>query len=176
MQSGPIRRSTARAASGRRDDDRAACRRGEERRVEHLGGALPPLRAPAAHHGGGELDLPAAPSQPHHPGGDLEHVPRPHRREELHVGVRREQALVAVRPDAQLRRDVAEAAEAVGAVDEVPGVVGVGVGDVPAVRDGEAEPGVGRLIAGPGGLVGLGPEAFREEPREPAGGTRAWTR
>ena len=42
----------------------------------------------------------------------LEHVAGPHRRPELHVGVGREQALVAVGPDAHLGGDVAEQARA----------------------------------------------------------------
>ena len=70
---------------------------------------------------------------PRHDGLDLEHVPGAHRRQELDVGVRREQPLVAVGADAHLGRDVAEQAEAVGAVDQVAGVVGVRVRDVAAV-------------------------------------------
>ena len=66
---------------------------------------------------------------------DLQHVAGAHRGAELHVGVRREQALVAVGADAHLGGHVAEQAEAVGAVDEVAGVVGVGVGHVAAVHD-----------------------------------------
>ena len=65
--------------------------------------------------------------------GDLEDVAGAHGSEELHVGVRREQALVAVGDDAHLGRHVAEQPEAVRPVHEVAGVVGVGVRDVAAV-------------------------------------------
>ena len=52
-------------------------------------------------------------------GLDLDDVAGPHRRPELHVGVRREQPLVAVGADAHLGGDVAERGQRVGAVDEV---------------------------------------------------------
>ena len=52
-------------------------------------------------------------------------------------------ALVAVHPDRHLGGDVTEQAEAVRAVDEGAAVVGVRVGHVPAVGDGETQAGVG---------------------------------
>ena len=58
-------------------------------------------------------------------GRDLDDVAGPDRGEELHVRVRREQALVAVGADAHLGGDVPERGQRVGAVDEVAGVVGV---------------------------------------------------
>ncbi len=70
---------------------------------------------------------------------------------ELHVGVRREQPLVAVGADAHLGGHVAEQLEAVGAVDQVAGVVGVGVRHVAAVHDGGADfcPAPGRVTPRP---------------------------
>ena len=56
-----------------------------------------------------------------------------HGRAELHVGVRSEQPLVAVHPDARLGRHVAEQPEHVGTVHQVPAVVGVPVLHVPAL-------------------------------------------
>ena len=92
------------------------------------------VRAPTTRAREGRVSATAR-ADPDHLGGHLEHVAGPHRRPELHVGVRREQALVAVGADAHLGGHVAEQAEAVGAVDEVAGVVGVGVGHVAAVGD-----------------------------------------
>ena len=57
--------------------------------------------------------------------GDLEDVAGADGLQELHVGVRREEPLVAVGADADLGGDVAEQAQRVGAVDEVAGVVRV---------------------------------------------------
>ena len=74
-----------------------------------------------------------------HRGRRLDDVAGPHRRQELHVGVGREQPLVAVGADAHLGGHVAEQAEDVGAVDQVAGVVGVAVRHVAAVRHRQAD-------------------------------------
>ena len=124
-------------------DDDAACRGRHDRRVEDVCGGLAPLGGPAADDANLEVHLAAARADPHQPGLDLDDVPCPHRRPELHVGVRREQALVAVRADAHLRGDVTEGCQGVGAVDEVAGVVGVAVGHVAAVDDAEPDLGSG---------------------------------
>ncbi len=67
---------------------------------------------PRAHDPHLEVESPAARADPDHLGLDLDHVARAHRRAELHVGVRREQALVAVGADADLGRHVPEAGRA----------------------------------------------------------------
>ena len=115
--------------SGRRDHDGAGRRGGEQRRVEQRGGAGPLRgRLAAGDHVDGEVEAARPGADPGQRAGHLEDVAGPDRREELHVGVRREQPLVAVGADAQLGGDVAEQLQAVGAVDQVAGVVGVGVG------------------------------------------------
>ena len=86
-----------------------------------------------------EVDGARAGADPGDLGGDLEDVAGAHRLDELNVGVRREEALVAVGLDAQLGRHVAEELQAVGAVDQVAGVVGVGVGHVAPVDDGHPD-------------------------------------
>ena len=91
---------------------------------------------------GGELQLTAAPSDPHDLRPRLDHVTGAQGADELHVGVGREQSFVAVGADARLGRDVTEQPENVRAVNKLPGVVGVGVGDVAAVGDDHAEAGV----------------------------------
>jgi hypothetical protein len=67
----------------------------------------------------------------------------------LDVGVRRDRPIVAVGADAHLGRDVAEQAEAVGPVDQVAGVVGVGVRDVAAVHHAGAD--LGAALTMPSG-------------------------
>ncbi len=99
------------------------------------GRARPSVGAAAAHHAGGELQLPAAPALTDEGRGHLDDVATADRGQELHGGVRGEQPLVTVDADAQLGRDVAEQRQHVGAVDEVAGVVSVAVWDVPAVGD-----------------------------------------
>ena len=61
------------------------------------------------------------------------------RRAELHVGIGRQQAFVAVHPDRRLGPHVAEQVEHVRPVDQVPAVVGVRVRHVPAVRHRQAD-------------------------------------
>ena len=114
--------------------------------------AGPAVAAPRATTWTVRSSVAAAGADPGHRRGDLEDVAGPHRRAELHVGVRREQALVAVGADAHLGGDVAEQPERVGAVDEVAGVVGVGVRHVAAVRHGECRRRVGRSCGLPVGL------------------------
>jgi DNA-binding MarR family transcriptional regulator len=89
----------------------------------------------AADHAGLEGELAAAAADRGDRGGGLDDVAGQHRGAELHVGVGREQALVAVGPDAHLGGDVAEQPEHVGPVHQVPAVVGVAVLHVPALGD-----------------------------------------
>src|SRR3954454_24323846 len=121
------------------------------RRLQHAGGRRTALRVGAGHHPGPAAQIPAAPADPHHLGAGLQHVPGAHRAEEAHLGVAGEQALVAVHPDRDLGGDVAEKAERVRAVDEVPAVVGVAVRNVPAVDDGQPEVRVLAHAAAPSG-------------------------
>ena len=87
---------------------------------------------PAHHHGPEPQGARAAPHRGHLR-GDLQQVAGPDRGHELHVGVRREQTLVAVGADAHLRRHVPEQAQEVRSVDQVTGVVRVAVRHVPPV-------------------------------------------
>ena len=113
------------------DDDGAAGRGGHDGWVEDLGAGGASLGGAAAYHPDGEVDLPGPAPDPHDPGLDLQDVAGVDRREELHVGVRREQSLVTVGEDAQLRRDVPEGGQRVGTVDEVgtDSPLGLTVGD-----------------------------------------------
>src|SRR3954454_15269440 len=88
--------------SGRYDAGaRGPCR--DERFAEQPGGRGGDLGGAARDHGGGERDLPGAGPHTDQLGTHLEHVTRPNGLQELHVAVRREQSLVLVRGDAQLR-------------------------------------------------------------------------
>ena len=79
-----------------------------------------PVRSAPAHHRGSSKSMVAAAGA--HPGHRRGRPParrRPAPAPELHVGVRREQPLVAVEPDAHLGGHVAEQAQRVRAVDQV---------------------------------------------------------
>ena len=83
--------------------------------------------------------------------------------EEADLGVAGEQPLVAVHDDRDLGGDVAEQAQRVGAVDQGAAVVGVRVGHVAAVGDGQAERG-GRsavMLRAPSPGRGRGPGSWR---------------
>src|SRR5262249_42179319 len=82
-----------------------------------------------------EVEGTAAVADPGHGRADLHDVTGPQRRPELYVRVGGEQALVAIGTDAQLGGHVTEEGKRVRPVDEVAGIVGVAVRDVPAVRD-----------------------------------------
>jgi hypothetical protein len=135
---------TVAGPDGLRDDDRRDRLGHAQRWVEDPGGRRAPLWLRPGHHVGPAAQLPAAAAEPDHLAGGLQHVPRLHRGQEADRGVAGQQALVAVGADGQLRRDVTEQAQGVGAVDQRPAVVGVRVGHVAAVGDGHAESRVGR--------------------------------
>ena len=109
----------------------------------------------------GEVHHPAAGALLDQRRGDLEDVAGPDRGLELDVGVGGEQPLVAVEDDAHLGGHVAEQAEAVGAVDEVAGVVGVGVGHVATVGHDGAD--AGAALMRPSPWLRAGGEAVHDE-------------
>ncbi|MFE2757893.1 hypothetical protein ACFXGA_38415 [Actinosynnema sp. NPDC059335] len=120
------------------DDDGAAGAGDDEGRVEHVGGGGAAVGGAAAHDARLELQVAGAGADADEGGGGLDDVAGPDRGEERDVAVAGEQALVAVGADEQFGGDVAEQAQAIGAVDQGPAVVGVGVGHVAAVGDGES--------------------------------------
>src|SRR3954447_26770018 len=105
------------------DDVGAAGAGGEDRLGQEVGGGVAHLRASRDLLPDLELDRAArgAHAYDRTPGPD--EVAAVERRQELHLLVAGEQALVAVGADRQLGDDVAEELEAVGTVDQVAAVV-----------------------------------------------------
>ncbi len=137
----PVRRVASRHAAlvqersaGRRHHHDARRGRRDERLLEHPRGRLRQVRAaPSDHDRPGTRGSASGCRRATTSAVTSSTSPARTGATELHVGVRREQPLVTVGADAHLGGDVAEQAERVGAVDEVAGVVGVGVGHVAAV-------------------------------------------
>src|SRR6476620_1994975 len=105
---GACGRPLTRTAGRSGDDDGAAGRRGDHRRVEHLGGGLGALGVPAPddEHLEDELTRPRPDSDDLR--ADLDDVAGLDALPELHVAVGGEEPLVTVGADAHLRRDVTE--------------------------------------------------------------------
>ena len=122
-----------------RDHDGARGGDHDDGRIQHRRRGRPARRVGAAHHPGLERQLPAAPPHRRHHARRLDHVTGQHRRAELDVGVRGEQALVTVHPHARFRGHIPEHPQHVRPVHQPAAVVGIAVLDVAPLGDGEPD-------------------------------------